>query len=382
MSHPGEAYGGREGDASDSEQHHDAQRTLRLAPSLANQVESSEFLADGRTVGKMTLRGLTATMRSDTSTDAARGLNCMQPRPLTGSQPLMLTHTRAALAAQASYPSAAQTLHACTVVRAAQKPYSPFAAAGDEVSEAEIADALGEEQALDTQEQDSAPDAGSQQQEQGVQDGSQGVGDSTGTVGPSIHWSVDIKPKSPTASSSAQFRRRKRQLAELAARCRRLDIADMIWIAVTSSYPVKEIRRARLRNEVWCQPTIRKISLCVLHVGPGCLASCNIEQSDATEPAKTRKQLDCCVVLQVYREVVAAQQASQIHHGSAQVDSPGLSPSAALHMINEGTMPLHKRSGFHANVVVFHEQFDRAYVSRLTTRLEQHHARQMDGAIL
>jgi hypothetical protein len=41
----------------------------------------------------------------------------------------------------------------------------------------------------------------------------------------------------------------KRQ-AELAARCRRLTIIDMILIALTTEYPVKEVRKAKLRNEV------------------------------------------------------------------------------------------------------------------------------------
>lgn len=39
-----------------------------------------------------------------------------------------------------------------------------------------------------------------------------------------------------------------------------------------------------------------------------------------------------------------------------------------------------RKPRWHRNAVVFHEKFAKAYVARLTTKLEQHHVRGLDGA--
>jgi hypothetical protein len=74
---------------------------------------------------------------------------------------------------------------------------------------------------------------------------------------------------------------------------------------------------------------------------------------------------------------------STAHSALEPQGSASLSPTAALRLIDTGRRGRSRRKPrFNANVVLFHEEFDKAYVSRLTTRLEQRHVRRLDGAPL
>ena len=103
------------------------------------------------------------------------------------------------------------------------KPCSPFAAAGADMLEAQIADALGNVAGA----ADYMPEA----------PGVSGLGTTSAAL-------------SRHDADGKRRQQRQKKLDKLRARCRRLDVVDMLWIAVTTRFPVKEIRRARLRNEV------------------------------------------------------------------------------------------------------------------------------------
>jgi hypothetical protein len=124
---------------------------------------------------------------------------------------------------------------------------------------------------------------------------------------------------------------RKRHLARLEGRCRKLDILDKALILLTAAYPIKELRLAKLRN-------------------------LQLEEAQAR------------------RRISAAGTTACSAHGAAEAHrAASISGQGAPQRFGE------KRSQMKPDIITFNARKALPYVDRLTTRLERRHMRAMEG---
>ena len=214
---------------------------------------------------------------------------------------------------------AAETLASSKPERTADKPYSPFAAAADDADDAAIVNAFD-------------LDGGGSADGDGDQFGSAADGIASGTI---------RKEHSPEL---AAVRRRKH--AQLAACCpapgragHGADCGDRCVSGQADQARAPAQRRVRR----------------------GAARA-------AASRGRRQPRCGCRSFLTPQRSTAAATQA-RYRQRPQRLTSSARAPSA------RGTA-----GKFNADVVMFHAAFDKAYVSRLTTRLEQRHVRRLDGA--
>jgi hypothetical protein len=127
---------------------------------------------------------------------------------------------------------------------------------------------------------------------------------------------------------------RKRHLARLEGRCRKLDVLDKALILLTAAYPIKELRLAKLSN-------------------------LQLEEAQAR------------------RRSSAAGTIARSTHGAAEAQrAASISGQGAPQRSGE------KRSQMKPDIITFNASKALPYVDRLTTRLERRHMRAMEGVPL